>query len=608
MNSDNESSLEKKARPSAKSFVRALQLLLAYWPQLLTTTALTLVLTACTLVLPMLKQVGIDEGILARDADRLTQMVLLTLAVHLVSVAAGIGQSILLNWLGQKAIHDFRRRLFDHLQELSMDFYERKEPGNIISRVINDMDAINELLSSGIMSLLADVITMVAISVILFRYSWKLALAVHFLVPVMVLLGFLFRSAIHRVFMLCRETIAAVTVYLHETVSGIRVIQSFAREPKCEQEFGERNEANQEANVSAAGVWATFFPILELVNSLGIITIFWYGGLLVLRHEITVGVAVAFVLYVNQWFDPVRRLTEMFATFQRAMVGIERVYELLDENPSVQNAPGAVAAAPFESVIEFRDLSFSYDGSTPVLKNVNLRAHFGETIALVGPTGAGKSTIIKLLTRMYDCAEGEITLDGRNLRTVTLESLRKQMGIVPQDTFLFTGTLRDNIRFGRPNATDEEVRAVARLVNAEEFIEKLPEGYDTDVHERGVKLSVGQRQLIAFARALLTNPRILILDEATSSVDHFTEARIQEAIRTLLKDRVSFVIAHRLSTIVNADKILVIDRGQVLCEGTHEELLEKCELYQQLYERRFRDGEEAVRKSDEPVLPPLGHW
>ncbi|MBI3923156.1 MAG: ABC transporter ATP-binding protein [Armatimonadetes bacterium] len=608
MNSDNESSLEKKARPSAKSFVRALQLLLAYWPQLLTTTALTLVLTACTLVLPMLKQVGIDEGILARDGGRLTQMVLLTLAVHLVSVAAGIGQSILLNWLGQKAIHDFRRRLFDHLQELSMDFYERKQPGNIISRVINDMDAINELLSSGIMSLLADVITMVAISVILFRYNWKLALAVHFLVPVMVVLGFLFRSAIHRVFMLCRETIAAVTVYLHETVSGIRVIQSFAREPKCEQEFGERNEANQEANVSAAGVWATFFPILELVNSLGIVTIFWYGGLLVLRHEITVGVAVAFVLYVNQWFDPVRRLTEMFATFQRAMVGIERVYELLDENPSVRNAPDAVAAAPFETVIEFRGINFSYDGSIPVLKNVNLRAHFGETIALVGPTGAGKSTIIKLLTRMYDCAEGEITLDGRNLRTVTLESLRKQMGIVPQDTFLFTGTLRDNIRFGRPNATDEEVRAVARLVNAEEFIEKLPEGYDTDVHERGVKLSVGQRQLIAFARALLTNPRILILDEATSSVDHFTEARIQEALRTLLKDRVSFVIAHRLSTIVNADKILVIDRGQVLCEGTHEELLEKCELYQQLYERRFRDSEETVLQSDEPALPPLGHW
>jgi len=582
---------DKRATSVARSVWRALSMLSVFLPQLLVTCALTLIMCVCTLILPKLKQVGIDEGIVARDASRLTQVALTIAAFHIVNVIVGIGQSVLLNWLGQQAIHDLRRRLFSHLQRLSMDFFERRDPGNIISRVINDMDAINELLSSGIMSLLFDLVMLVGISIILFRYNWKLALAVHVILPIMVLLAFIIQRYVHAVFMRCRETIAEVTTSLHETVSGIRVIKSFARERQCAAEFTEKNTRNQDANVDAARLVATVFPILELVNALGTVTIFWYGGLLIVRHEITIGVAVAFVFYMNQWFDPVRRLTEMFSTFQRAVVGIDRVYEILDTEPVIADAKDAVDAPRFQGAVRFNNVGFGYDETSKVLHNINIEANFGETVALVGPTGAGKSTIIKLLTRMYDAQEGSITIDGHDIRRLKSNSLRRQMGIVPQDTFLFTGPIGENIRFGNPRATDEEVRTVARIVNVADFIESLPEGYNTDVHERGIKLSVGQRQLIAFARALLTDPRILILDEATSSVDHFTETRIQEATRALLVDRVSFVIAHRLSTIVNADKILVVDRGRILCEGKNEDLLAHCELYRSLYERRFQESE-----------------
>jgi len=578
-----------------RSAWRALSLLSGYLPQFIVTCILTLILTLCTLILPRLKQIGIDEGIVARNLSRLTQVALFIAAVHCLNVVAGIAQSILLNWLGQQAVHNLRCRLFSHLQRLSMDFFERREPGNIISRVINDMDAINELLTSGLISLFSDLVMLIGISVMLFRYHWKLALALHVILPLMAILAFIIQRHIHAVFMRCRETIAEVTAHLHETVAGIRVIKSLARESQCAAEFAKRNVENQNANIAAARLWATVFPILELVNAGGLIIIFSFGGILVLRHEITIGVAMAFVFYLNQWFDPVRRLTELFATFQRALVGIERIYEILDTEPTVRDAPDAIEAPPFSGRVRFENVGFTYDGTTKVLHNITLQADPGETVALVGATGAGKSTTIKLLTRMYDPQEGRITIDGYDIRKLTTESLRRQMAIVPQDMFLFSGTVGDNIRFAKPEASDEEVRRVASLVNAAEFIEQLPQGYETDVHERGVKLSVGQRQLIAFARALLANPRILILDEATSSVDRLTESYIQEATRSLLANRVSFVIAHRLSTIVNADKILVIDKGRIIDQGKHAELLTRCPLYRNLYERGFKEPEAFVQ-------------
>lgn len=552
----------------------------------------TLVISAGQLAGPKLKQIGIDDGIRAGDARLLGWVVVVALGVHLATVVAGYFQASLLNRIGQDAIHDLRLRLFDHLQAQSLDYYEREQPGQIISRILNDMDAINELLTSTVTALLADVVVLVGTSVILFRYHTGLALAIHFLIPLMFLLGWAFRTRVHATFMRARQTIAAVTARLHESVAGMRVIQGFAREHRSCEEFGQLLQEDRDANMAGATVFATLSPGVELINALGICIVFWYGGLLILRGELAIGVAVAFILYLNHLFDPVRRLSEMFATVQRAVIALERVFEVLDRKPTVTNAPGAVSIPPLRDGVEFRGVCFSYDGAREILRDVSFRAGFGETVALVGPTGAGKSTILKLLARFYDPQAGEILLDGRDLRSVTLESLRRQIGFVPQEPFLFAGSLRDNIRYGRPDAPDAEVERAARLAQAHDFIAALPEGYDTDVHERGVRLSGGQRQLIAFARALLVNPRILILDEATSSVDPFTEKRIQEALRILLHHRIAFVIAHRLSTVVHADQILVVQEGGIAARGRHEELLRSSPLYRALYERRFQDAEE----------------
>ena len=567
---------------------RGLALLRPRLSALLAALVLTLVVSAGQLAGPMLKQIGIDDGLRARNADVLLRVVLLALGVHLVAVAAGFLQAILLNRIGQDAIHELRMRVFDRLQTLSLDYYEREPPGQIISRVLNDMDAINELLTGSITGLLADLVVLVGTSIILFTYNVRLALAVHLLLPLMLVLAWAFRSKVHTAFARTRQTIAAVTARLHESVSGIRVIQSFAREHRSRQEFADLVCQDRDANAAGARVFATFFPGVELINAFGICIVFWYGGSLILRGELAIGVAVAFVLYVNQLFEPVRRLTEMLGTVQRSLVSLERVYEVLDREPSVREAPAAVTLPPLADRVEFCGVSFAYDGEHPVLHDIGLTARFGETVALVGPTGAGKTSIIKLLARFYDPQEGQILLDGHDIRQVSLESLRRQMGMVQQEPFLFAGTIRDNIRYGRPAAGDAEVERAARLAHAHDFILGLPDGYDTDVHERGVKLSGGQRQLIAFARALLVEPRILILDEATASVDPFTEKRIQDALHTLLRDRVAFVIAHRLSTVVHAHQILVVQEGRIVARGRHAELLEASPLYRGLYQRRFR--------------------
>lgn len=552
----------------------------------------SLFIAGATLLDPWLRKLAVDDGMLAGDAGYLVRIVLILFLLHLAQTVGSYFQAGAVNWLGQTALNRLRIETFSHLQRLSLDYHERQEPGKLISRIINDLEAINELISTGLTTLIQAPLVLVGTSVILFTlFDWRLAALLHLLIPVLMLVAMLFRKVIYQAFARTRETVAAVTEQLHQSVAGIRVIKATAHERRSLKRFRELNDADYRANVHAGAVFAVFFPVTELLMGAGLCIVLWYGGVRAVAGSVTAGDILAVIGYLFRIFEPMQQLTELFNSVQRGLVALDRMQAILDEVPTVREAPNATVLPPVREGVAFRDLEFAYDGKHPVLKDVNLDVRFGETVAFVGPTGAGKSSLMKLLSRMYDPQRGEIRVDGHDIRDVTLASLRRQMGIVLQESFLFAGTIRDNIRYGRPDATDEEVIAAARLANADHFIQELPEGYDTDVHERGVKLSAGQRQLVAFARALLVQPRILILDEATSSVDPFTELHVQEAMQRLLRDRIAFVVAHRLSTIVHADKICVILNGGIAAQGRHEELLETSPLYASLYRRRFLPGE-----------------
>jgi len=567
--------------------LRAWEFLRPYRWRWLLTLLLTLLGSATQLAGPWLKQQGIDQGIIPGDFSLLMKFVWLMLCAHLLSTVCSFWSGQIITWLGQQTIHDLRVKLFSHLQRLSLDYYEKEQPGRIISRAINDLEAINDLITSGAIAAIGDLFLLIGVSVILVRYDPLLGGLVILLLPVLVGVALLFQKRIRRVFTKARETIAALSSYVHETVSGIRVVKTLARERLSERRFYQLNTANQDANIAVGGVFAYFIPATGIAQYAAIALVLWYGGGLVASGMMKIGVIVAFILYINQFFDPVNRLIELFASVPRALVGLNRILEIIDREPSVQDRPGARELTPFSRQIEFKGVTFSYDGRHPILQDIDFTARFGEVVALVGHTGAGKSSMMKLLTRFYDVQEGEVLIDGQDIREVTLASLRGQMGMVQQETFLFSGTVRENIRYGRPEATDEEVEQAAKTVFAHEFIKELPQGYDTDISERGVRLSGGQRQLVSFARAVLRNPRVLILDEATSSVDHFTEVHIQEAMKTLMQNRVSFVIAHRISTVRDADLILVMQEGRIISRGKHEELAANCPTYRRLYERRF---------------------
>jgi ABC-type multidrug transport system fused ATPase/permease subunit len=539
--------------------------------------------TAASLAPPPLAKLAIDEGIVPGDLGTLDLVVAGFVASALVYFGATYLQTYLVGWVGQRVLQDLRLRLFRHLQSLSVGFYSRNQAGVLISRMTNDVQALDQLVTDGVVTLFGSSLTLIGTAVILLVLDAELALLTFLVFPVLGIASLVFRIISADAYRATREKVAALTAYLQETLSGVRVVKLFAQEPRHAARFAELNEENRQANMRTVNLNAAYFPGVELLSALVQGGILLYGGMQAIEGEVTVGVLVAFIAALQNFFDPIQQLSQLYTTYQAGMAALDKIFELLETEPDLRDAPGAAELPPIRGEIAFEDVSFGYREGALALQDVTLRVPPGQTVALVGSTGAGKSTLAKLVARFHDPTAGRVLVDGHDLRDVTQRSLRAQMGIVPQEAFLFSGTIADNIAFGRPGATAGDVRAAARAVGADAFIDALPGGYDTPVGERGSSLSAGQRQLVAFARALIADPRILVLDEATSNVDVRTESRIEDGLRRLLAGRTAIVIAHRLSTIRRAGRIVVLDGGRIAEQGTHDELIAARGAYHALY-------------------------
>ena len=553
--------------------------------RLQTTLAIVSLLAATLFALapPYLAKLAIDEGIAHGDLGRLGWIVAAFLAAGLAYWVTSAAQTYFTGWTGERVLADLRNHLFRHLQRLSLGYYERNRAGVIISRLTNDIDALDQLVTEGVTSLVKNTLLLAGSVVILFALEWRLALATLVVIPAMAVSTSMFRSRSARAYRAVRERLGLVTATLAEDIAGMRVIHAFTREQAAMQQFRDVNAHYREANQRTVVLNGLYFPFVDFLSAAATAVVLGYGGYLVSGGDITIGTLFAFIGYLSNFFDPVQDLSQFYNTFLSATAALDKIMDVLDEQPEVVDRPVARDLPRIEGHVRFEHVRFGYGQGADVLHGIDLDVPPGTTVALVGHTGAGKSTIGKLLARFYDPREGRVTIDGIDLRDVTQASLRAQLGIVPQEGFLFAGTVRENIAFARPDAAPDDIIAAARAVGADEFVEGLENGYETELGERGVRLSLGQRQLVAFARALLADPRILILDEATSSVDIGTERRIELALRRLLKGRTAFVIAHRLSTIRRADCIVVLEHGRVIERGTHEQLLARRGLYTSLY-------------------------
>lgn len=564
---------------------RMVKYLLVYREMFIVVSFLVALSIAFSTWMPFVLQYAIDDVFPSGDLNVLLFTAGFYVLLQIIVWITTYGYEYLMSVMGQKAIYKMRQDLYQHLQRMSQDFYDKSSSGRIISRLINDVDRMSELLSGGLISTFAQIFIVFVIGAVIFTVDTQLAIASLAVVPILLVTTIYFRRKLREAYRRTRKTISSVTSNLAESISGAKVTKSFARERKSVAKFAELNRADYQSNVDAGKAMAAFFPAIRFIGGIGVFLIILLGGLRLITQvpPITLGTVVLFIQFSDRFFRPILMIANFYTSVQSAFAGAERVFTVMDSQPTILDKEEAIELPPVQGLIHFKDVTFGYVEDVTVLENFDLEIQPGETIAIVGDTGAGKTTVVSLLNRFYEIWDGAIEIDGVDIRDVTQESLRGRIGLVLQDPFLFMGTVKENIRYGKPEATDEEIVRATEVIGAKRLIDNLEDGFDSEVGERGSRLSEGERQLVSFARALLANPRILILDEATSSIDVYTEHAIQTGMKALLSGRTSIVIAHRLSTIVNADRIVVLEDGKIVEMGTHTNLMERRGKYYSLY-------------------------